>query len=408
MARLKGPDAARTQPVAAWMQPVTAQTQPVAACIHLDALKANIAYIQTLAGTRQILAPVKADAYGHGAVEIARAALAAGVTHLGVARVSEAAELREQGVTAPILLFSRCPPYQYDDAIALDVSFFIGDAEWLTETGTAAAAGAAAGKGRPPVTIYIKVDTGMGRLGCPPETAIELVRLVQQFPAPRLGGICTHLAVSDSDDSADIAYTKQQIKRFTQAVDGIRAAGLSSGILSAAASGGLLYHPESHFDLVRPGILLYGYSPSGVSPSSVASSAASPVKPVMELTAQVSFIKRVHRGESVSYGRTWTAPRDTVIATLPIGYGDGLPRLSSGSVGAFIRGKRYPQVGRICMDQCMVDLGSDPDVRLWDEAVIFGGPSPDTAATIARAAQTIPYEVLTGITKRVPRLYLGG
>ena len=383
------------------------------AVVHIDALRYNIEFVRSRIGNRNLLAPVKADAYGHGAVEVAAAALAAGASHLGVARVDEAVELRENGIDAPILLFSIPDPGEIPAVAEYDVTCLIADrafADALADRAERGAAHKRAGKDRKPVSVHIKIDTGMGRIGVAPENAPSFARYVAGKKGLRIDGVCTHLAVSDSGTPDNIAYTETQIARFTGAVSAIKDAGINPGIIHAAASGGVLRHPASCFDMARPGILLYGYAPGKEDAEKV------PVHPVMELVTNVAFLKKARKGEAVSYGRTWVANRDTVVATLPIGYADGLPRIASGKLWVVINGKRYPQVGTICMDQCMVDLGPDPDVRLWDDVIIFGGhwgvgrdsgrgDVPMTAGSIAEMAGTIPYEILCGIGKRVPRIY---
>lgn len=384
------------------------------AVIHIDALRQNIAFIRSLIGKRKLLAPVKADAYGHGAVEVAHAALAAGASHLGVARIDEAVELRENGIGAPILLFSIPDPGEIPAVVEYDVTCLISDrafADALAGGAERRAAHQGAEKCPAPVSVHLKIDTGMGRIGVAPEDAPALARNIMAKKSLRLDGVCTHLAVSDSREPDNIAYTEAQIARFNRAVNAIKDAEIDPGIVHAAASGGVIHYPASYFDMARPGILLYGYAPGNEYGEKVR------VRPVMDLVTNVSFLKRVRKGEAVSYGRTWTAARDTIIATLPAGYADGLPRMASGKLWFVINGKQYPQVGTICMDQCMVDLGPNPDVRLWDEVTIFGGnrsvgpnsgqgDAPLTAASIAEIAGTIPYEILCGIGKRVPRIYL--
>jgi alanine racemase len=239
-------------------------------------------------------------------------------------------------------------------------------------------------------------------MGCAPDEAPGLAAYIAGLQSVEYSGTATHLAVSDSAEPEAIEYTRLQIKRFTAALDGIRAKGISPGITSAANTGAVVSHPEAWFDMVRPGILLYGYPPSGLPPRL-------DTRPVMELISALVVIKRIKQGESVSYGRTWTAPRDTVIGILPLGYGDGLPRILSGNLSVIIAGRTYPVVGRICMDQCMVDLGPEPatGIERFASVSIFGGNAEDAldAAEIARRAGTIPYEITTGITKRVPRVY---
>jgi alanine racemase len=240
----------------------------------------------------------------------------------------------------------------------------------------------------------------MGRMGCVPAEAHSLVRQIAACTALEYAGTATHLAVSDSSAPEDRAYTERQIARFKEALEKIRAAGIDPGIVHAANSGAVVLHPEAWFDMVRPGILLYGYNPA----VAVLENPPLEVEPVMELRTIAAFIKQVQKGETVSYGRTWTSAFDTTIAVLPVGYADGLPRLASNKWKALIGGKTYPLVGRICMDQCMADLGPDTDVRRWDKAVIFGGPAP-SAAILAERIGTIPYEITCNINKRVQRVY---
>jgi alanine racemase len=246
----------------------------------------------------------------------------------------------------------------------------------------------------------------MGRMGCFPGEAAALARQIAACTALEYAGTATHLAVSDSAASDDIAFTGRQIARFNEALDGIRAAGLDPGIVHAANSGAIILHPGAWFDMVRPGIVLYGYkaveeADAGLSlPPLLA-------EPVMELRTNVVAIKPVKKGETVSYGRTWAAPQDTCVAVLPVGYADGLPRLAGNQWQAVMGGKTYPLVGRICMDQCMADIGVNPTVRRWDEVSLFGGTAP-SAAVLAKQVGTIPYEITCNINKRVPRVYEGG
>ena len=250
--------------------------------------------------------------------------------------------------------------------------------------------------------VHLKIDTGMGRAGCSVEESLGLARQIDACPSLELAGTATHFAVSDSADERDIAYTKTQLARFNEAVGAIRDAGIDPGIVHAANSGAVILHPDAWFDMVRPGILLYGYKT--VQENEISPLEPLRAEPVMELKSTVVLIKKVKKGESVSYGRTWIAGQDTNIAMLPVGYADGLPRLASGKWQVLIGGNVYPIVGLICMDQCCIDLGPDTDVRRWDEAVIFGGQTGNAAA-LAAAVGTIPYEITCNINKRVPRIY---
>jgi alanine racemase len=375
------------------------------AVIHLDRLRNNIKVVREhlgKGGKPLLCMPVKADAYGHGVLRVAEEALRCGVEYLAVATVDEGLELRRAGINAPVLLFSQALKEELGEAARAELIPFIGDK-------TAAALFAeAAGKactdkkesGARKRRVFIKVDTGMGRMGCSPEEAPELAAFIAGLPALEYAGTATHLAVSDSAEPDAVEYTRLQLARFNSVIDGIRGRGIFPGIVTAANTGATVSYPEGWYDMVRPGILLYGYPPDGMAPRLA-------MKPVMELESAVVVIKRIGRGMSVSYGRTWTAERDTVIGVLPLGYGDGLPRRLSGKLSVVIGGKAYPLVGRVCMDQCMVDLGPSPAVERFSPVSVFGGENDDAvdAAEIARRTGTIPYEITCGIARRVPRVY---
>ncbi|MDR2054150.1 MAG: alanine racemase [Treponema sp.] len=362
------------------------------AIVHLDRLIQNIRAVRQKVGERRLICmPVKADAYGHGAVQAAGAAQKAGVHYLAVATVDEGILLREQGIDFPILLLSIPQPEELPDVAANSLSPFISDREFAVEM-----AGAAARVKRR-LFVHLKVDTGMGRVGVSPENAAELAGFIASQPSLFYAGTATHLAVADSRAQENVEFTKTQLALFQKALSSIRQAGLDPGIVHAANSGGVILHEDSWFDMVRPGIALYGYSPLGPGDATL------PLKPVMELKSRISFIKRIKKGETVSYGRRWTAPEDTWIGTLPLGYADGLPRaLENFSVR--IRDSFYPLAGRVCMDQCMVNLGGETDIERWEDVTIFGG-SAAGAWDIAEKVGTIPYEVTCNISRRVPRIY---
>ena len=348
--------------------------------------------------------PVKADAYGHGALHIAKAALDSGVEYLAVATVGEGKELRDGGILSPIILLSLVLPEEIDALIAADLEPLVSDTEYIEILERSAAK---AGK---KVPVHLKVDTGMGRIGCKPEEAAELAVTIAKSKNLDMAGTATHLAVSDSPDSGDIAYTKNQLDSFSTAVENIKKAGIDPGIVHAANTGGVTFHNDSWFDMVRPGILLYGYSPQDQD-----GEAALAVKPIMELQSAITLIKNVKKGQAISYGRTWTAGEDIFIGTIPLGYADGLSRLLSNNWKITLgtknqaalnqsEGKLRPLAGRICMDQCMVDLGRENTARRWDPVTIFGGLAPH-AGIMAAALNTIPYEITCNINKRVPRIY---
>jgi alanine racemase len=362
------------------------------AIIHLDYLRENIALVKQRTGV-SVCMPVKADAYGHGAVPVAKAALEEGVRYLAVATVREGEELREGGIKAPILLLSVPLPEEIPALIKAGLEPLAGDADYID------ALAAAAREAKRNIACHLKVDTGMGRIGCPPEEAGALARRIADHGL-FLAGTATHLAVSDSTAKDDIAYTKGQLEKFKKAIEGVRALGMDPGIVHAANTGGVTFHEESWFDMVRPGILLYGYAPgdAGGRP-------AMPVKPLMELESRIVYVKQVKKGDSVSYGRTWTAGEDTVIGTIPAGYADGFPRLLSNRWQVWVDGDGMrPLAGRICMDQCMVDLGKQPKAKRWERVSLFGGRAPDAGA-LAKTIGTIPYEICCDINKRVPRIY---
>ena len=398
------------------------------AIIHLDNLIENIKSVKDRIGEEKLICvPVKADAYGHGALQIAEESLKAGVYCLGTASVSEALELRKGGIKAPILIFSQTFPDEIPDIIRENLTPFISDIDFADELNEqviktnlrfADVLGSAAQNINLPV--HLKIDTGMRRAGCPADEALALARRIASCQGLKLTGIATHLAVSDSTDEQDITYTKDQIEIFKNLLDEIRTAGIDPGIVHAANSGAVILHPDSWFDMVRPGILLYGYKTAEENKchfdhySLLKKLTPITVKPVMELRCAITLIKKVKRGESVSYGRTWTAEKDTYIAILSAGYADGLPRIASNIWQVLINGKVYPLIGRITMDQCCVNLCTDdlaalPDIKRWDEAVIFGGQTSlrqHDAAELAEKSGTIPYEITCNVSMRVVREYV--
>ena len=361
------------------------------AVIYLDKLRGNIEAARKKIGSHpKICFPVKADAYGHGALALSRCALEAGVEYLAVATVSEGMELRDGGITAPVFLLSQPLPEELPGIVSLDLIPLVSDRDFID-----AAAGAAE-QAKKRLTVHLKIDTGMGRLGCRPGVAADLAARIASHRWLLLGGVATHLSVSDSPDPGDLAYTKGQLRGFQEAVASIKKAGIEPGLVHAANSGALVFHGDSYLDMIRPGIFLYGYSPSNT---------VLPAEPLMELRSAVVSVKKARKGETISYGRTWAAPEDTFIGVIPVGYADGFPRGLSNNHSVRIRGKAYPLAGRICMDQCMVNLGSDTEVQRWDEATIFG-PGFTNAADIAGKLNTIPYEITCNINKRVPRVYV--
>ncbi len=376
------------------------------AIIHLENLKSNIRQIKSLTKKDTLfLCPVKANAYGHGTVECARAALEAGADYLSVATTEEGILLRENGIKAPVLLFSLCSIDEVEDCVRYRITPFAFDEEYIMMFEDACAR--AHVKNFP---IHLAIDTGMGRIGCYPEEAGELAKVISSSKHLFLEGICTHLAVSDSAEPENIKYTQEQKNRFLQAVENVRKAGINPKICHIANSAATLALPDFHFDMIRPGIIIYGYYADQINKEYLEKKGIKiDLKPVMTLETEICSIRHFKKGMSVGYGRSWTCDQDTDIAVLPIGYGDGfLRRNSKAGIQVAINGKNYPVRGRICMDQCMVDIGLNSGIKRWDRAVIFGtkedGALQD-ANDVANMTDTISYEVTTSVSERVPRIY---
>ena len=374
--------------------------RPTKAIIHLDNLQHNIREVKKrLHNDVKICLAVKADAYGHGAVHSSVAAIRSGVTHLAVASVQEGIELRNAGIIAPIISLSIPNLDEAKDIILNNIQPIVVDEEYIEHLNNVAfSLNKRAG-------VHLKVDTGMGRIGCRVEQAIMLAKRINEKTNLQLEGVATHFAVSDSTNPSDISFTQRQILVFKKAIESIKNEGINIPLIHASNSGATLFQNEQ-FDMVRIGLLAYGYSPF----DKYDLHNEIDLKPVMELLTEVVFIKQVKKGNSISYGRTWISPKDTYIATLPIGYADGLSRSLSSKLKVRIGNEFYPIVGRICMDQCMVDIGSESKVKRWDEVCIFG-PSNEiknnSAKDVAHLAGTICYEITSNINKRVPRIYLG-
>ena len=344
------------------------------------------------AGCR-FLGVVKADAYGHGAVEAARLLEKAGADYLAVACLDEALEVREAGVRMPLLILGHTDAAYTDVLIAHDITQAVTG---LIEAEAFSAAAQACGG---TLRVHMAVDTGMSRLGflCTGASfdrgVSELVRAAS-LSNLQAEGVFTHFAVSDEPGEENERYTREQFRVFTAAISAASALGVRFKIRHCANSGAVLHYPEMALDMVRPGLLLYGYGDE---------EGKLGLKPCMRLMTRVLTIKTYAPGTTVSYGRRFTAARDTRMGVLGIGYADGLPRLCSNRFSAAFPGGMAPQCGSICMDMCMVDLTDLPDVQSGDVAEIFG-PIADLNA-LSRAAQTIPYELLCSVSKRVPRVW---
>jgi len=362
--------------------------------IHLDNIRFNIEGVRHAIGSsRKLLIAVKANAYGHGALEVARLAERLGVDWLGVATVPEGLELLQAGIRLPVLKFSPAFPEEMEAAVRSQLTLAVcerSNVDALQQVCQSAGLQAA---------VHLKVETGMGRIGVSLAEAPALAAHIERAcPSLHLEGIFTHLPVSDDPDPA---YTRAQIEGFKAGVDAIHSAiGRRVSLVHCANSGAVLAHAPGWLDLVRPGIMIYGFYPDPGTPRTI------PLKPGLSFITRVSFIKKVAAGTSIGYGRTWIAPQDTWIATLPAGYADGFNRLFSNRGRVLINGRSYPVVGRVCMDQSMVNLGPETEVRVGDEVVLIGrsGPQEITCDEWAQVLETITYEVTCQINARVARV----
>ena len=349
----------------------------------------------------KFMAVVKADGYGHGAVESAKAALKSGADMLGVARVGEAVALRYAHIKSPILIFGRVPYQMVPGLLEYDLMatvFDYGMARALSEF--------AQGEGQK-IKIHIKIDTGMGRvgiiankeLGFPLERVVDEVKEIKKLEGIDLKGIYTHFATADEKDKS---YVKNQFKIFSDCLKGIKDAGIHIEMQHCANSAALIDLPETHLDLVRPGIAIYGLYPSEwVDQNKIL------LKPALSLKTRIIQLKRVPARFKVSYGCTFETPQESILATVPVGYADGYSRLFSSKGEMLVRGKRAKVVGRVCMDQLVLDVTHIGDVALDDEVVIIGTQDEETisADELAVKAETIHYEIVSSILTRVPKIY---
>ncbi|CRK49940.1 Alanine racemase [Rhodococcus sp. RD6.2] len=368
------------------------------ALIDLDAIAHNVGLLCEHARDAGVMAVVKADAYNHGAVAVGRAALAAGAAELGVTTVDEAVALRAAGITAPVVSWLHTPDTDFRAAVAAGVEIAVSSPRHLDSVILAArATGSTA-------VVSMKVDTGLNRNGV---SAVELddvlagLARAQAEGSVRFGGVFSHLAHADQPHHPVI---DRQADVLRDAVARAARLGLHPDRVHLSNSAATLTRPDLRFDMVRPGIALYGLSP-------VPELGGFDLRPAMTLRTRIALVKKVEAGAGVSYGHTWIAPRDTTVALLPVGYADGVPRSLSGRFEVQIGSRRFPQIGRVCMDQVVVDLGADPgSIAEGDTAILFG-PGDDggpVAQEWADMLDTIHYEVVTGVRGRVVRTYVGG
>jgi alanine racemase len=356
--------------------------------ISLDAIKHNIAEIKRLtAAAVKFMAVVKANAYGHGAPAVARAAVEAGADYLGVANLREALELREAGIVSPILILTESPTSVADEIIQHGLTqtvYSFSEAKALADESE---------KRSKPARVHVKIDTGMGRVGVQPSEAVAFITKISSLPGIVLEGVFTHFA--KAEDPAD-NFTADQFQKFLQIISRVSQVPLKHAANSAAT----LFHSQTHLDMVRIGLMMYGLYPQGNSRRLLN------LKPALSFKTRVSYLKKVPPGTPLSYGSTFVTSSETTIVTIPVGYADGFSRRLSNRGQVLIRGKRYPVVGKVTMDLTLINAGSGR-VEMGDEVVLIGdqGEQGISADEIAALEDTISYEVVCGIGKRVPRIY---
>ncbi len=368
--------------------------------IDLDAARHNFDLIKAKTGKAAVMCIVKADAYGHGVEQIALEYQRMGAEWFGVSNIEEAMELRRYGIVRDILILGYTPPKDTAMLCAHNITQAIFSEEYAQKLSEAAQRAGAVLKG------HIKVDTGMGRIGfnCRADEKIadqvDACDRVCKLPALSIDGIFTHFAVADGGEDGK-AFTLAQFEHFMALINGLGERGIELRWRHCCNSAGTLEYPEMHLDMVRPGIILYGLNPSEELDGKY------DLRPVMQLRSVVSMVKKLEKGATVSYGRTYTAERDMLVATVPIGYADGYARALSGKQEMIVRGKRVPIIGRVCMDQLMLDVTSVPDVREGDTVTAFGtdGGSCIHIDELAEKLGTINYELVCRVARRVPRVY---
>jgi alanine racemase len=364
--------------------------------VDLSAVAHNVRTLRDLVAPARLCAVVKANGYGHGATAVGRAALAAGADWLAVAQVHEAVSLRDAGIDAPLLVLAEPHPDEVGDAVDTGARLTL-----YTPAAIDAVARAARRRGQPPapVPVHVKVDTGMNRVGCAPDDLVDVAGAVRKRPELALEGVMTHLPVADEPDNP---FTAAQLARFDELVARLRAAGLDPPLVHAANSAGAIAHPAARYDMVRAGIAVYGIPPAPALAGRV------DLRPALSFVSQVSFVKRVAAGEAVSYGHRHRLDRETVVATVPVGYADGVFRsLPLAGQEVLVGGERRPMVGVVTMDQLMVDCGPDATVAAGDPVVLLGrqGDERITPDEWAERLGTISYEVVCAIGPRVGRRY---
>ena len=374
-------------------------SRPTVAEIDLEALRFNLKQLQRLTGDQtEILAVVKANAYGHGAPEVARELESAGARVFGVATTEEGIELRLGGVTSPILVLAGTYPQEFERLAANRLTPVIYDLE------IARSYQARAEKERRRLSVHLKIDTGMSRLGIPWRQCGEALEVLGSLKKLQVEGLMSHFSAAEKEGAEDRAFTEEQLARFTRCLDLARKKGMNPRYLHLANSAAAALRESARFNLVRSGLMLYGYHPSPALRGLV------PLMPVLRWKTGILSLKKVPKGDPVSYGRTFHCAEESLIAVLPVGYADGYSRRLSNRGEVLVRGRRAKIAGIVCMDLTMVDVSEVPGVKVGDEVVLLGKQEEDEISAVEMAGwvESIPYEVLCGIGKRVPRVYRQG
>ncbi len=369
--------------------------RPVWAEINLDTIATNTKNIKKLIGDKELIAIVKADCYGHGAVDVVPTLLENGASRLAVAMLTEAIELRENNINAPIVILGYTPLYLGEDLINYDIEQTVYDLDYAKELSEIALSLNKKAK------IHIAIDTGMGRIGfLPCDDTIKIINEVYNLEGLEVIGIFSHFSTSDEKDKT---YANEQLLKFKKVMTDLKALGIKIPLKHISNSGAIIDMPETYLNGVRPGIILYGYYPS----KEVYKNNLS-VKPALTLKAKIAHVKELHNDMYISYGKTFKANKKTTVATLPIGYGDGYPRALGENAKVIVNGKFAKIIGRICMDQCMIDVTDIENVKTGDEVIILGeeGKLKFNADNMAEALGTINYEILCKIKSRIPRVYI--
>ncbi|WP_346880240.1 alanine racemase [Clostridium sp. UBA3061] len=369
--------------------------RPVWAEINLDTIATNTKNIKKLIGDKELIAIVKADCYGHGAVDVLPTLLESGASRLAVAMLTEAIELRENNINAPIVILGYTPLYLGEELINYDIEQTVYDLDYAKELSKIAISLNKKAK------IHIAIDTGMGRIGfLPGDDTVKTINEVYNLEGLEVIGIYSHFSTSDEKDKT---YANEQLFKFKKVMGDLKAIGIEIPLKHISNSGAIIDMPETYLNGVRPGIILYGYYPSNeVSKDNIS------VKPALTLKAKIAHVKELYKDMYISYGKTFKTNKKTIVATLPIGYGDGYPRALSENAKVIVNGKFASILGRICMDQCMIDVTDIENVKTGDEVIILGeeGDLKFNADDMAKALGTINYEILCRIKSRIPRVYI--